>query len=53
MKYIFKPSHDKYQEKTQAAETANYNFPNFSTKRFVDLFIIYLQINPPLATVRS
>ncbi len=51
MKYIFRPSHDKWQEKTQAAGTANYNFPDFSTKRLEDLFILYSQINPPLATL--
>ncbi len=46
MKYIFRPSHDKCQEKTEAAGTANYNF----SKRLEDLFILYSQINPPLAT---
>jgi hypothetical protein len=50
MKYLFRPSHGKCQEKTEAAGTFNYNFLDFSTKRLEDLFILYSEINPPLAT---
>ncbi len=39
MKYIFRPSHNKCQEKTEAAGTANFNFPDFSTKRLDKLNI--------------
>ncbi len=49
--YIFRPSHEKCQDKTEAAGTADYNFPDFLTKQLVDLFIIHSQINPPFATI--
>jgi len=29
MKYVFRPSHDKCQDLTEAAGTANCNFPDF------------------------
>ncbi len=50
MKYIFRPSHVKCLGKTEAARPGNYNFPDFLTKRLVDLFIIHSQINHPFAT---
>jgi hypothetical protein len=38
------------KQRLNAAGTANYNFPDFLTKRLVDLFIIHLHVNLPFAT---
>jgi len=50
MKYVFRPSHDKCQDLTEAAGTANCNFPDFPNKRLEGLFILCFADYPPLAT---
>ena len=50
MKYVFRPSHDKCQDLTEAAGTANCNFPDFPNKRLEGLFILFFADYPPLAT---